>query len=222
MMSLETLLQTMTKTGGTSGTPGTHLPFVRCSVPPDKKPSVTPGTRTAPIIPSVPGVPAHIKSSDTPEVAPVVSMPGVPLVPAKNEETEDKSEANKSDYSILAVMPPDDRRYCRQCKSFSQKPDAVYRGYCSALREHQHDDIPRRCDHFQDYGLQPPLGRLEERDIREWLEHISEIDIELIEETLQRCRDDVDARVYFLKRADEIGGENLRKPELQARTCQEC
>ena len=48
-----------------------------------------------------------------------------------------------------------------------------------------------------------PMTAGEERAIRAWLAHIEETDQTTIDEVLDRCRSDSDARRYFLKQADE-------------------
>lgn len=40
--------------------------------------------------------------------------------------------------------------------------------------------------------------------ILDWLAHIGETDLDIIEDTLTRSRNDPDARAYFLCRADEV------------------
>lgn len=44
----------------------------------------------------------------------------------------------------------------------------------------------------------------EETAIRAWLAHIEETDADIIAEVLNQCRDDAEAREYFLRRAEEV------------------
>lgn len=44
----------------------------------------------------------------------------------------------------------------------------------------------------------------EETAIRGWLAHIEETDADIITEVLNQCRNNVEARAYFLRRADEV------------------
>jgi hypothetical protein len=44
----------------------------------------------------------------------------------------------------------------------------------------------------------------EETAIRIWLAHIEETDTDIIAEVLIQCRADLEARAYFLRRADEV------------------
>ena len=44
----------------------------------------------------------------------------------------------------------------------------------------------------------------EESKIRVWLTHIEETDSEIITEVLKKCRSNIEARVYFLHRAEEV------------------
>lgn len=50
----------------------------------------------------------------------------------------------------------------------------------------------------------PELSPDEESSIRAWLAHIEETDPDSINEVLDLCRDDLDARLYFLKRSEEV------------------
>jgi hypothetical protein len=50
----------------------------------------------------------------------------------------------------------------------------------------------------------PELSPDEETSIQTWLAHIEETDPEIIAEVLNKCRDDWDARRYFLKRSEEV------------------
>jgi len=50
----------------------------------------------------------------------------------------------------------------------------------------------------------PELSPDEEASIRAWLAHIEETDSVIISEVLEKCRDEFDARVYFLKRSKEV------------------
>lgn len=52
-----------------------------------------------------------------------------------------------------------------------------------------------------------PLSALspdEESNIRAWLAHIKETDPEIIAEVVDKCRDDLEPRRYFLKLAEEV------------------
>ena len=52
-----------------------------------------------------------------------------------------------------------------------------------------------------------PLPKLlpdQEASIRAWLAHIEETDLDIIAEVLDKCRDDLNARRYFLKRSEEV------------------
>lgn len=44
----------------------------------------------------------------------------------------------------------------------------------------------------------------EETAIRAWLAHIEETDADIIAQVLNQCRADLEARAYFLRRADEV------------------
>lgn len=50
----------------------------------------------------------------------------------------------------------------------------------------------------------PELSTDEEENIRAWLAYIEETDPEIITEVVDKCRDDLEARRYFLKRAEEV------------------
>ncbi|MCZ6802992.1 MAG: hypothetical protein O7D86_03410 [Proteobacteria bacterium] len=50
----------------------------------------------------------------------------------------------------------------------------------------------------------PELSLDEETRIRAWLAHIDETDPAIITEVLNKCRDEPDARRYFLKRPEEV------------------
>ncbi len=50
----------------------------------------------------------------------------------------------------------------------------------------------------------PKLSPDEEAIIRAWLAHIEETDPVTIAEVLNKCRSDLDARRYFLKRSEEV------------------
>ncbi len=50
----------------------------------------------------------------------------------------------------------------------------------------------------------PELAPDEESSIRAWLAHIEETDPAIIAEVLDKCRNDVKARRYFLKRSGEV------------------
>jgi hypothetical protein len=49
-----------------------------------------------------------------------------------------------------------------------------------------------------------PMTAEEEKAIRAWLKHIEETDPELISELVEKCRDDQEARWYFLKRSKKV------------------
>lgn len=115
--------------------------------------------------------------------------PHSPLSPSSNREIVSPDD--------ISTVPGDDRRYCRQCLRLNST------GYCVAERFRPTDDMPRRCDQFKWNGEPVPLSQLEESAILAWLEQIGETDVELIKETIQRCRDDLQARRYFLMRADD-------------------
>lgn len=54
---------------------------------------------------------------------------------------------------------------------------------------------------------QPPATAMtaeEETAIRTWLAHIEDTDTNIMEEVLNQCRDDGEARAYFLRRSEEI------------------
>ena len=56
-------------------------------------------------------------------------------------------------------------------------------------------------------NLRPPTTVMtaeEETAIRMWLAHIDETDAGMIAGALDQCRADVEARTYFLRRADEV------------------
>lgn len=50
----------------------------------------------------------------------------------------------------------------------------------------------------------PALTVEEETAIRGWLAHIEETDADIISEVLNQCRADMEARAYFLRRAEEV------------------
>ena len=61
----------------------------------------------------------------------------------------------------------------------------------------------------------------EEMAIRAWLAHIEETDADIIAEVLNQCRADVEARAYFLRRAEDeryINDDERRLP----RHCEGC
>jgi len=67
-----------------------------------------------------------------------------------------------------------------------------------------------------------PLAELspnEESNIRAWLAHIDETDPAIIAEVVDKCRNDLEARRYFLKRSEEVPEPvTLNHPM----TCGEC
>lgn len=70
---------------------------------------------------------------------------------------------------------------------------------------------------------QPPaaaMTREEETAIRAWLAHIEEADVDIIAEVLNQCRADVDARAYFLRRAEEVPQPTPNDDDR--RTCIQC
>ncbi len=50
----------------------------------------------------------------------------------------------------------------------------------------------------------PTMTAVQETAIRVWLAHIEESDADIIADVLNQCRADVEARAYFLRRADEV------------------
>ncbi|MCP5137866.1 MAG: hypothetical protein H6981_13830 [Gammaproteobacteria bacterium] len=50
----------------------------------------------------------------------------------------------------------------------------------------------------------PELSLDEESNIRAWLAHIDETDSAIIAEVVDKCRNDLEARRYFLKRSEEV------------------
>jgi hypothetical protein len=50
----------------------------------------------------------------------------------------------------------------------------------------------------------PELSPDEESNIQAWLAYIEETDPAIIAEVVDKCRDDLEARRYFLKRAEEV------------------
>ncbi|WP_456406042.1 hypothetical protein [Thiolapillus sp.] len=50
----------------------------------------------------------------------------------------------------------------------------------------------------------PELLPDEDSNIRAWLAHIGETDPAIIAEVMDKCRDDLEARRYFLKRSEEV------------------
>lgn len=60
----------------------------------------------------------------------------------------------------------------------------------------------------------PPISEEEEAWLRAWLDHIDETDPEGIAVLMNKCRDDMDARQYFLKRAR--GEIYLVNPKIDA------
>jgi len=65
----------------------------------------------------------------------------------------------------------------------------------------------------------PELTPNQETSIRAWLAHIEEADLAIIAEVLGKCRDDLDARHYFLKRSEEVP-ETV--PIRERITCGDC
>jgi hypothetical protein len=61
-------------------------------------------------------------------------------------------------------------------------------------------------------GVAAPLNANTETAIRAWLAHINETDQEIIDEVLDKCRADGEARAYFLRRAEEVPPPRVRKP----------
>ncbi|MET0051575.1 MAG: hypothetical protein ABW095_10915 [Candidatus Thiodiazotropha sp.] len=65
----------------------------------------------------------------------------------------------------------------------------------------------------------PELLPDEESHIRSWLAHIDETDSAIIAEVVHKCRNDLEARCYFLKRSKEVPEPvTLNHPN----TCGEC
>jgi hypothetical protein len=65
----------------------------------------------------------------------------------------------------------------------------------------------------------PELSPEEESNIRAWLAHIEETDPAIIAEVVDKCRNDQEARRYFLKRSEEVPEPvTLDHPN----TCGEC
>ncbi len=54
------------------------------------------------------------------------------------------------------------------------------------------------------------LSPSDESRIRAWLDYIEEDDPEAIEEVIEKCRLDMEARRYFLGRAEEVPGQERR------------
>ncbi len=52
--------------------------------------------------------------------------------------------------------------------------------------------------------IKKTLSLQDETTIRAWLDHIEETDPDLIAGVLEQCRDDPEARTYFLDRAEEV------------------
>ncbi len=52
-----------------------------------------------------------------------------------------------------------------------------------------------------------PLDATEAQLLRAWLAHINETDPATIAQVLDQCRNDQEAKLYFLKRAGEIHGD---------------
>ncbi len=65
----------------------------------------------------------------------------------------------------------------------------------------------------------PEFSPDEETNIRAWLAHIEETDQANITEVLNKCRDDLDARRYFLQRSKEVPQTVLINERI---TCGEC
>lgn len=70
----------------------------------------------------------------------------------------------------------------------------------------------------------PPPSDHEEKAILAWLDHIGEDDQILIDETLERCRANLETREYFLMRSREVPATlRITEPDaFQNRVCQEC
>ena len=67
-----------------------------------------------------------------------------------------------------------------------------------------------------------PLSKLspdQEASIRAWLAHIDETDPDIIIKVLNKCRNESDARRYFLKRSEEVPETAIRNERI---TCGEC
>jgi hypothetical protein len=65
----------------------------------------------------------------------------------------------------------------------------------------------------------PELSPDEESNIRAWLAHIEETDLVPIAEVLDKCRNDLDARRYFLKRSEEVPGPITQNHSITCRGC---
>ena len=52
--------------------------------------------------------------------------------------------------------------------------------------------------------LDQTLTQKQESEIRAWLTSIEETDAALITEVIDKCREDAEARQYFLQRAEEV------------------
>jgi hypothetical protein len=65
----------------------------------------------------------------------------------------------------------------------------------------------------------PELSPDEESSIRPWLAHIEETDPTIITEVLDKCRDELDARRYVLKRSEEVPGTVFKHEWI---TCGDC
>jgi hypothetical protein len=59
------------------------------------------------------------------------------------------------------------------------------------------------------------LSSDDESNIRAWLAHIDETDPDIIAEVLGKCRDDLEARRYFLKRSEDANVFNRSKANQQ-------
>lgn len=83
-------------------------------------------------------------------------------------------------------------------------------------------DVPRVAESQESQGGQPvkatPMTAEEEQAIRAWLIHIDEDDPAIIAEVLDKCRDNPEARAYFLGRSEEVPPPD---PD-DRRTCHAC
>ena len=68
-------------------------------------------------------------------------------------------------------------------------------------------------------ALLPDLSPYEESNIRAWLAHIGEINLENIAEVLGRCQADMKARRYFLQRSKEVPKPIILNQPVTCRGC---
>jgi|GEM_PF-6774575 len=80
---------------------------------------------------------------------------------------------------------------------------AAVNRWLAVIREHKAEIIGMLKVSANDTASTPVTAE-EEKAIRTWLEHIKETDPATIAEVVDKCRNDLEARRYFMKRSKEV------------------